>query len=462
MRGLLKSIIDTRPSGVHLELRYHKRKKADIRVDKGVVRTADSDDFAGVGVRALVNGAWGFASTSKLDKATLNKITNDAISAAKTLSSSIKEKITLAPIKPIEGNFVNLGDDKCEDHSVEERVNLALELDKMIHGLDKRVSGSIVLLSIPTNHRIVLNSDGSDVEIRDSRPQFYFRITASEGGKMMAHGVGGGVTGGWEVFEKVKLEQAASKAVNIATNLLDAPLAKGGKHTIVMEPAVVGLICHEAIGHTVEADIVSSGSAAKGKIGERVASEHVTLIDSGEEMQGAGWVPVDDAGVRAGKTTIIEKGIMKSFLHSRSTAHLFGATPTGNERAFEYDVEPLIRMRNTYLAPGDFSREELIEDVKFGYLLADPGGGQADSTAEFMFAVPEAYEIVNGSITNLVKNVTITGDAYEVLASVDGIGRDWKLDMGWGFCGKGQYAKVDGGGGVTRAIALVSGEVGGA
>ena len=445
-----------------MEIRYHQRTKADIRVDKGVVRTADSDDFAGVGVRALVNGAWGFASTSKLDKKTLNKITDDAISAAKNLSSSIKEKIILAPIKPTEGNFVNLGDDKCEDHSVEERVNLALEIDKLMRGSDKRISGSITLLSIPVNHRIILNSDGSDVEIQDSRPQFFCRTVASEGGKMMAHGVGGGITGGWEVFEKGKLEGAASKAVNIAINLLDAPLAKGGKCTIVMEPAVVGLICHEAIGHTVEADIVSSGSAAKGKIGEKVASEYVTLIDSGQEMLGAGWVPVDDAGVRAGKTTIIEKGIMKSFLHSRSTAHKFESPPTGNERAFEYNVEPLIRMRNTYLAPGDFSREELIEDVKFGYLLADPGGGQADSTAEFMFSVPEAYEIVNGSITNLVKNVTITGDAYEVLSSVDGVGKDWKLDMGWGFCGKGQYAKVDGGGGVTRAIALVSGEVGGA
>ncbi|MGY5871910.1 MAG: TldD/PmbA family protein [Candidatus Thorarchaeota archaeon] len=462
MRDILRSIIESTPSGVHLELRYHRRKRSDVRVDKGILRTADSDDFAGVGVRALVNGAWGFASTSKLDKATLNEITSDAIAAAKNLSSTIKNKIILAPIKPVVGNFTNLGDDKCENHSFEERVNLALEMDKIMRDSDKKISGSLTLLSIPTNHRIILNSDGSDIEIQDTRPQFVFRAVASEGGNMIAHTAGDGVTGGWDVYKKSNLESYANKTANIATKLLDAPLAKGGKQTIVMDPSVVGLICHEAIGHTVEADIVSSGSAAKGTIGGRVASEHVTLIDSGQEMQGAGWVPVDDAGVLAGKTTIIEKGIMKSFLHSRSTAHNFGTKPTGNERAFEYDVEPIIRMRNTYLAPGDFSREELIEDIKFGYLLAFPGGGQADSTAEFMFSVPEAYEIVNGSITNLVKNVTITGNAYEVLSSVDGVGRDWKLDMGWGFCGKGQRAKVDGGGGVTRATALVAGEVGGA
>jgi TldD protein len=186
------------------------------------------------------------------------------------------------------------------------------------------------------------------------------------------------------------------------------------------------------------------------------------MVDSGEETIGAGWIAVDDAGVRTRKTTIIENGVMKSFLHSRSSAHDFECEPTGNERAFEYDNEPLIRMRNTYLSPGDFSREELMEDIKFGYLLAFPGGGQADSTAEFMFSVPEAYEIVNGSVTKLVKNVTITGNAYEVLSSVDGVGKDWELDMGAGACGKMQAAKVDGGGGLTRATALVAGEVGGA
>ena len=462
MRDLLRSIIDNRPSGVHLEIRYHQRKNEQVRVDKGVLRTADSDSYAGVGIRALVDGAWGFANTSRFDKATLNETANDAITAATTLSKHISEKTILAPIEAVQGTYENLGTDPIQNHSFEERVELALDMDKLMRDSDERVKGTITLLEVPSNHRYILNSDGADVEIRDTRPQFFVRAVASEGGKMMPHMLARGITGGWEIFHRDSLAKAAEEAVEIAIKLLDAPLARGGKHTIVMEPAVVGLICHEAIGHTVEADLVAAGSAVKGKIGEMVASEHITMIDSGEEMQGAGWVPVDDAGVRAGKTTIIEKGVLKSFLHSRSSAYNFGVAPTGNERAFEYDVEPLIRMRNTYLAPGDFSREELLEDIKFGYLLSLPGGGQADSTAEFMFSVPEAYEIVDGSLTKLVKNVTITGNAYEVLSSVDGVGKDWKLDMGAGACGKSQAAKVDGGGGLTRATALVAGEVGGA
>ena len=118
-------------------------------------------------------------------------------------------------------------------------------------------------------------------------------------------------------------------------------------------------------------------------------------------------------------------------------------------------------MRNTYLEPGKFNRDELFEDIDFGYYLVSPGGGQADSTAEFMFAILEAYEINKGEIGNIVKNVTITGNAFEVLESVDAVGKDWRLEMGNGHCGKWQLAKVDGGGGSTRATALVSGEVGG-
>ena len=183
----MRSIIDNRPGDAHLEVRYHQRKKSNVRVDKGVLRTADSDDYAGVGIRALVDGAWGFASTSKLDKKTLNETANDAISAAKNLSSSMSEKYVLAPIKPISGTYSNLGKDPISNHSFEERVELALEMDQLMRDSDNRIKGTITVLSVPSNHRIILNSDGTDVELHDTRPQFVVRPVASEGGKMMPH-----------------------------------------------------------------------------------------------------------------------------------------------------------------------------------------------------------------------------------------------------------------------------------
>ncbi|MGY5853525.1 MAG: TldD/PmbA family protein [Candidatus Thorarchaeota archaeon] len=461
IRDLVRSAIDNRPDGAHVEARYHQRLYTQIRVDKGRIHTAAIGDFAGIGVRVLADGAWGYASTSRLEKDAVSETLDNAYRAAKNLAGSMKEKIELASIEPVTGIFKSVGKDPFSNHEIEEWVDVAVKADKEIRDTDEKIKGSLVAIREPRNHRIVMNSDGTEVELFDSRPSVILQAVASEAGKVMPYMDTIGINGGWEIFEQLPPSDMVKKATDMALKLLNAPMAKGGRHPIVMSPGVVGIICHEAIGHTAEADIVMSGSAAADKIGEKVASEHVTMVDSGEQETAAGWLAVDDAGVAARRTVMIEKGIMKSFLHSRYTAHHFGVEPTGNERAFEYDVEPLIRMRNTYLEPGDFSQEELIEDVKFGYLCMNPGGGQADSSAEFMFTMPEAYIIENGEVGGVVRNMSLTGNAFEVLMSVDGVGKDWKLDMGAGHCGKGQLMKVDGGGGSTRAVALVAGDAGG-
>lgn len=457
IRDLVRRAIEKSPEGVHVEARYHHHRNTQIRMDKGRLERANVDDFAGIGVRVLADGAWGYASTSKLDRNAVDAALSDAVTAAKILAKTKKDKIELAPIKPVTGTFESMGKDSFENHSVEEAVNIVKETDARVRGFDKRISGCLSWVSEGRSHKIIMNSDGSDVEVRDSRPMLFIRAIAAEGSKIVPGAKGVGTTGGWEIFKNNPPLEMADYVSNLAVKLLAAPFPKGGKQTIVMEPGVVGLIAHEAIGHTVEADFVMSGSAAKGKIGKKVASDRVTLVDSGEQDFGAGWIPVDDAGVEAKKTVIIEKGTMKSYLHSRHSAHHFGVEPTGSERAFEYDVEPLIRMRNTYLEPGDLSHEEVLEGIDFGYLCVEPGGGQADSTAEFMFQIPEAYEIVDGEVGQPVRDLAVTGNAYDVLMSVDAVGENWKLSMGAGYCGKGQLAKVDGGGGSTRAKALVSG-----
>ncbi|MFW9965862.1 MAG: TldD/PmbA family protein [Candidatus Thorarchaeota archaeon] len=461
IRNLVGRVINNRPDGAYVEARYHQRKHTQVRVEKGTIERAVVDDYAGIGVRALLDGAWGYASTSRLENAAVDEALDNACRAAKNLARTKKDKIELAPIEPVTGTYKSVGKDPFSSHELEELVEIATKTDKAIMDSHERIKGSMVWLRNPENHRFIMNSDGTDVELIDSRPSIIIQAVASEAGKVVPFSDSIGITGGWDIFEKRSPEEMAKKSTELAVKLLDAPLPKGGRHTIVMAAPVVGIICHEAIGHTAEADIVLSGSAAAGKIGKKVASEHVTMVDSGEQDYAAGWLAVDDAGVRARRTAMIKDGIMKSYLHSRATAHHFGVEPTGNERAFEYDNEPIIRMRNTYLEPGDFANEEILEGIKFGYLCVEPDGGQADSSAEFMFNMYEAYEIRNGEIGGLVRNMALTGNAFEVLESVDAVGKEWKLNMGAGHCGKGQLAKVDGGGGMTRAVALVSGETGG-
>src|SRR6185436_10528095 len=168
------------------------------------------------------------------------------------------------------------------------------------------------------DHKAIVNSDGAEVEIYDSKPEFGVTAIARSGGQSATAHEGIGVTGGWnDLFRKSPVEYA-TVAAERAAKLLKAKYAKGEKTTIILDPGMVGLLSHEAIGHTVEADFVLSGSVVKNKIGERVASELVTLVDSGsQEMTGnaAGTIMVDDEGVIAGRTAIIENGILKSFLH---------------------------------------------------------------------------------------------------------------------------------------------------
>ena len=270
-----------------------------------------------------------------------------------------------------------------------------------------------------------------------------------------------GVTGGGDcVFRDHSAQEMAERASQFAVDLAAAQYAPPGKFKVILAPSIVGLLVHEAIGHTVEADFVQAGSVAAGKVGQRVGSEIVTLCDSGvsEFYRGAGGtIPVDDEGVIAGRTVIIDKGILKSYLHNRESAAHYGVTPTGNARAWEYADEPLIRMRNTYIEPGDKSLEELISEMEDGFLLDGPLNGQADATGEFMFAVARAHRIRKGKLAEMMRGATISGVAFDVLRSVDGVSKEFKWDMGSGYCGKGQAMKVDAGGPYVRCDVLIGG-----
>ena len=296
----------------------------------------------------------------------------------------------------------------------------------------------------------------------DAKPGFRAIAVAQESGEQTLGMDSAGVTGGWtDLFAKRSPEEMADRAVKLAIDQLKAPHPTGEKAIVVLDPDLVGVLSHEAIGHTVEADAVRSGAITSGKLGEKVASELVTLCDSGPSVfapHAAGELLVDDEGVTTQRTVIIDHGVLRSFLHNRESAAYFGVEPTGNARAFEYSDEPIIRMRNTYIEPGESSLEELIAGVTSGYYLQGLGfGGQADSNAEFMFGIKEARPIKNGRIGELVRGVTISGNAFEVLASVDAVGKEFRWGLGAGYCGKGQLAKVDAGGPYLRCVVTIGG-----
>jgi TldD protein len=154
---------------------------------------------------------------------------------------------------------------------------------------------------------------------------------------------------------------------------------------------------------------------------------------------------------------LIREGLLESYLHNRESAARFGVPPTGNARAWEFSDEPLIRMRNTYVAPGESSLEEMIAEVDDGYLLEGPQGGQADATGEFMFGVQKATRLRKGRRAEVVRAVSISGIAFDVMQTVDAVSREFAWDLGAGYCGKFQPAKVDAGGPYLRCQVVLGG-----
>jgi TldD protein len=449
-------------AGGFVELRWHKKETRGISVEKGRVDNATSSEHSGVGVRVLEQGTFGFASTDRLEKGAIVRAIGQARAAARASSRARRERVPDLPAVALaRGRFDTPGVDATRERSIEAALEMLLEVERGARASSSRVTSASTSYAEIFEEKGIVTSDGAKVWTRTVRPEFRVVAVAAKAGEMQRGAEAVGVTGGWEcLFETRSAAQLAEKAAQQAVDLLDAGYPEGGRTQVLLSPALVGLLTHEAVGHTVEADFVASGSCAAGRLGTRVASDLVTLCDSGvsEYHDGAGGTMfVDDEGVAAQRATVIENGFLRSYLHDRESAARLGVAPTGNARAWEYDDEPLIRMRNTYIAPGTSSLDEMIAGVEDGYLLDGASNGQADANGEFMFGTREAYRIVRGKKGPLLRGVNISGSAFDVLQTVDAVGAEFRWDLGSGHCGKGQPAKVDAGGPWLRCEVLLGG-----
>jgi TldD protein len=248
---------------------------------------------------------------------------------------------------------------------------------------------------------------------------------------------------GFEVFEFEDVSKKADDAAGLALRLLDADKKITGSMTAVISSSAGGTMIHEAVGHSLEADLVQKGlSQYKEKKGQKVASDIITVIDDATLPNRRGSLSFDDEGTLSQRTVLIEKGILKNFMYDRETALKDKTESTGNGRRESYKFRPIPRMRNTMIAPGSGSAEELIKDTKNGIFVVKMGGGQVNTvTGEFVFEVKDGYMIENGSVTYPVRGATLMGTGDAVLNTIDAVCTDLGFDSG--TCGKdGQGAPV--------------------
>ncbi len=459
MKDLLTKInnIATQKFGAqYAEARAQKMDKTMLTLKEERVEAAKQGIESGVALRVLVNGAWGFASVGSLDAAILESAVSDACRMAKMASSHLKKPIKIAEAKVVTDRVRSKPKKNPADIGMEDKIKTAVTVNRAGLGYDKRIKSFTMDYLDMTSTTYFVNSDGSSIE------QDKLYVWARIAGSALDEGVFTfsreelGSTAGYEVFDEQPPEELGEKVAKRAIEQLRAKSLKGGTFPVVLGPNVVGVFVHEAFGHLAEADLALSGGVLADNLGKKIGSDLVTFYDDGTVEGAFGAFKYDDEGVQTQKTLLIKDGVVAGLMHNRETAQKFNAQPTGNARAEDFRVEPIIRMRCTYMQPRDHSFEELIENVKQGYYFKSFRGGQANLDGTFQVGIQEGYEIVNGEVGAPVRDASISGSTLETLNKVDGVGKDFLLDPG--RCGKGQTAFIcDGGPHISIKEVVVGG-----
>jgi TldD protein len=324
-------------------------------------------------------------------------------------------------------------------------VALLGRLDALARAADSRVVQ--VMASLGAEYDVVLVA-GSDGRLAaDVRPLVHLSLSVivEQNGRRERGSAAGGGRVDLSYFSDDMLRSYVDKAVRSAMTNLQAKPAPAGQMTVVLGPGWPGVMLHEAVGHGLEGDFNRRGSSLfSGRIGQRVASKGVTVIDDGTLENRRGSLNMDDEGNTTQRTVLIEDGILKGYLQDTHNARLMGTAITGNGRRESYASLPMPRMTNTFMLGGDKDPQEIIASVKKGLYAVDFGGGQVDITSgKFVFSASEAWVIENGKLMYPVKGATLIGSGPDAMNQISMIGNDMQLDSGVGTCGKeGQSVPV--------------------
>ncbi|GMR07102.1 MAG: metalloprotease TldD [Gammaproteobacteria bacterium] len=410
-------------------------------LEDGIVKEGRYGIEQGVGVRAISGEKTGFAYSDEIILPALTQ----AATAARTIAQSGKQ----GKVSSWQGNRVlTLYQplNPLTSMSDEAKIDLLHKLDVEARRQDNRVTQVIVSLAGVHDTILVAATDGTLAG--DVRPLVRLNVSVivEQNGKRERGSSGGGGRVGYGYFlDEDRALGYAREAVRQALVNLDAVAAPAGSMTVVLGPGWPGVLLHEAIGHGLEGDFNRKGSSAfSGRIGERVATESCTVVDDGTIVDRRGSLSIDDEGVPSENTVLIENGILMGYMQDKMNARLMGVKSTGNGRRESYAHLPMPRMTNTYMLPGKYSADEIIQSVDKGLYAVNFAGGQVDITSgKFVFSASEAYLIENGKVTRPVKGATLIGNGPDVLTRVSMVGDDLALDTGVGTCGKeGQQVPV--------------------
>jgi TldD protein len=363
------------------------------------------------------------------------------------LSGALESDVELADVELVVDVVKTRAKIRPRDVSIDEKKEVMEEAEKAAR-IPKVVSTTVNYVEGEGNSYF-LSSEGTSLVQEENRVAMFINAVAADAGVIQFGHKSIGGARGFEVIQKEDIEKFGRTAASKAVRLLNASSPPSGRFPVLLDPELTGVFIHEALGHASEADLIlQKDSILDGKMGTSIGSSLVTIVDDAS-MDAFGYYAYDAEGVKTGENVLVKDGVLVSLLSSRETAAKLGLTPSGNSRSAVGD-QPIVRMSNTYLKPGEMAFEELIEDMSDGIYLKGSRGGQVDTgKGIFQFNAAESFRIENGEVGDALRDVSLSGNILEMLTKVDGVGSDFH--MGVGFCGKsGQTAPVGDGGPHTR------------
>ncbi len=459
LSDILKESRHLLPGDAHAEVRVQKNRNCRVTLHGGNLTANAKSETSGVCARVYKNGVYGFSSMAECSEEAVAAVLEAARDNAAFMDRRAGRGKGLLPAIP-QGYRTLSADISDPDQKL--FADFAKELDAYIVNKYPTLASRAVVATADSMEKRLLTSDGESGHTVLPRSYIYVFLNSetTDGTPIeLFEAFGGHGTFDVNFQDPAALTGKIDALYEKLMRKREGVYAEAGKKTCILSGSLAGMLAHEAVGHTVEADLVLGGSVAGPSLGKVVASELVNLTDFAYEAFGeAAPLPIylDDEGTPAVDCPIIENGILTGYMNSRETAQHFGMKPTGNARAYAFSDEPLIRMRNTAIHPGKDKLEDMIASVDDGYYLIDTNNGQADTTGEFMFGVTAGYEIKNGKLGRAILDTTISGVAFEMLKTVDMVSDtvDWTSS---GFCGKKQPMPVGLGGPDIRCQIMIGG-----
>ncbi len=430
-----------------IEARYENLTLRTLQRTNDVWKDVALKSRAGIGVACYYGGASGYSFTSAVNKRSIEDAVARAFKMAKGAAKFATLKLDFNKRAAIKSRKSDTPAFKVHPHNEDLtfKTNLVNRAVDAARESGARISNVTGMYGELYGQKLFTNSEGSIIDWNFELIDLRCMVTSKTSSGHLVNGAGG--TGGTFGLEYYKSpgntpEDIGKQAGSNAKEQLNARACPAGKFRALVENRLAGVLAHESFGHLSEGEFIIVGvSPLSGKMGTRLGTENATIIDHGTpEISDIGglWLPYDDQGTEASETTILDRGVLKHYLHSRGTAEYLKQKPTGNCRAIHFGFIPIPRMTNTYFEAGDLTKEEALEQLGSGVYAIQTSGGQVEANGSFVFKAIRGYWVERGEIKRPLREVSLSGNILNLLSNVEGATRDLRLYSGYfGGCGKG-------------------------